>query len=88
MAIPGLFFFIVVFSIIQLVDNVVDEILPMRGFEPRISGVRSDHSTNWATTTAHLLLLFRQPPTKLIPDLYFQFAKFAYFVHSQQFVSQ
>ena len=24
----------------------------MLGFEPRISGVRSDRSTNWATTTA------------------------------------
>ena len=24
----------------------------MTGFEPRTSGIRSDHSTNWATTTA------------------------------------
>ena len=26
--------------------------LPMTGLEPRTSGVGSDHSTNWATTTA------------------------------------
>ena len=25
----------------------------MTGFEPRTSGLRSDRSTNWATTTAH-----------------------------------
>ena len=27
---------------------------PMTGFEPRTSGVRSNHTTNWATTTARL----------------------------------
>ena len=42
------FFFIFVFSIIQFVDKI----LPMSGFEPRISGVGSNRSTNWATTTA------------------------------------
>ena len=26
--------------------------LPMTGFEPRSSGIESDHSANWATTTA------------------------------------
>ena len=26
----------------------------MTGFEPRSSGIRSDHSTNWATTTAQV----------------------------------
>ena len=26
----------------------------MTGFEPQTSGIRSDHSTNWATTTALL----------------------------------
>ena len=25
----------------------------MTGFEPQTSGIRSDRSTNWATTTAH-----------------------------------
>ena len=35
-------FFIFVFSIVQLVD----QILPMSGFKLRISGVRSDRSTN------------------------------------------
>ena len=53
-AIPGLFFFNFVFSIIQLVDKLVDKILSMTGYEPRISDVGSDHSTNWATTTAQL----------------------------------
>ena len=28
----------------------------MTGFEPRTSGIESDHSTNWATTTAQFLL--------------------------------
>ena len=27
-------------------------VLPMTGFEPRISGIRSDRSANWATNTA------------------------------------
>ena len=31
--------------------------LPMAGFELRISGVGSDHSTNWATTTGHVSLI-------------------------------
>ena len=51
-AILGLFFFIFVFSIIHLVDKLVDKILPMMGLKLRISGVRSDRSTNWATTIA------------------------------------
>ena len=29
-----------------------NKFLPMTGFEPRTSGIGSDHSTNWATTTA------------------------------------
>ena len=37
-----LFFFIFVVSIIKLVDNFVDKILLIVGFEPRISGVGSD----------------------------------------------
>ena len=48
MGIPGLFFFIFVFSIVQLADKI----LPMSGLEPRISGVGSDCSTNCTTTTA------------------------------------
>ena len=47
-AIPGLFFFIFVFSNLRLADKT----LPMSGFELRISGVGSNRSTNWATTTA------------------------------------
>ena len=42
------FFIIFVFSIVQLVENI----LPMSGFEPQISGVGSNCSTKWATTTA------------------------------------
>ena len=34
------------------------KILPMNGFEPRTSGVGSNCSTNWATTTARGKLLF------------------------------
>ena len=43
-----LFYSIFTFSILQLVDKI----LPVSGFKPRISGVGSDRSTNWATTTA------------------------------------
>ena len=41
-AIPGLFFFIFIFYIVQLVDKI----LPMSGFEPPIYFVRIDRSTN------------------------------------------
>ena len=36
--------------------NVRFKSLLVYGFEPRTSGIRSDRTTNWATTTAHLLL--------------------------------
>ena len=42
MLFPGLFCFILVFSIAQLVDKI----LPMSGFEPRISDVSSDCYTD------------------------------------------
>ena len=45
-AIPGLFFFIFAFSIIQLVDKLADEFTPMTGFEPQTSGVGRNRSTN------------------------------------------
>ena len=35
--------------------------LPMTGFEPWTSGIRSDRSTNWATTTAHYYYYFLYP---------------------------
>ena len=44
-SIPGLFFFIFVFSI-QLTVNVQYKFLLMTGFEPRTSGIGSDRSTN------------------------------------------
>ena len=40
-----------VFSFVLLVDKI----LPTSGFELRISGVRSDRPTNWATTIAQTL---------------------------------
>ena len=46
-AIPGLLFFIFIFSIAQLGDKV----LLMSWFEPRITGVGSDCATNLTTTT-------------------------------------
>ena len=48
---PGLFFFIFVFSI-QLTEKHQYKFLPMTRFELRTSGVGSNRSTNWATTTA------------------------------------
>ena len=37
---------------IQLTVHVQYKFLPMTGFKPWTSGIRSAHSTNWATTTA------------------------------------
>ena len=31
---------------------MLNKILPMTGVEPRTSGIESDRSTNWATTTS------------------------------------
>ena len=50
-AIPDLVFFIFVF-LVQLTVNVQYNFLPMTGFKLRISGIGSDRSTNWVTTTA------------------------------------
>ena len=50
-----LFFFIFVFS-----TQMFNKSLPMTGFEPRISGVGGDCSTNWATTTTHFNIFFQQ----------------------------
>ena len=66
-AICTLFFFIFVFSIIQLVEKMLGIILLMTGFELQISGVGSDRFTNWATTTA-LIHLMLQPHT--IEDIF------------------
>ena len=54
--ISGLFF-LFVFSI-QLTVNVQYNFLSMTGFELRTSGIGSNHSTNWATTTAQTYFLF------------------------------
>ena len=53
---PASFFFISVFSI-QLTINDQFNFLPMTGFEPRTSGIGSNHSTNWITTTAQVCIV-------------------------------
>ena len=55
-AIPGVFFFIFLFSIHSWQFNIYN-FLPMTGFKPWTSGIVSNCSTNWATTTAHSQLL-------------------------------
>ena len=62
MAIPGLFFFILIFSI-QLTANVQYKFLPMTWFEPQTSGIGSNRSTNWATTAALGMILHRSKDT-------------------------
>ena len=52
---PASFFFIFVFSIHSwqlTIVQYINKFLPMTGFEPPTSGIGSDRSTNWATTTA------------------------------------
>ena len=53
-AIPGLFFFIFVFSI----QSSLNTKLPTTGFELRISGAGRDCSANCATTTAQKYFTF------------------------------
>ena len=64
--ISGIFFFIFVVSI---VIQLVDKILPMLGFEPQISGVGSDRSINWATTSALLAVVI----TSMADDVWVHF---------------
>ena len=61
MAIPGLFFFISVFSIQFTIGKQLNDrykSLPMIGYEPRTSVIESDRSTNWATTIASFFVSF------------------------------
>ena len=51
----GLFLFVFVFTTANINYNQC-KILPMTGFEPRISGIGSDRSANWATTTGTQLI--------------------------------
>ena len=37
-----------------------NKILPMTGVEPQTSGIESNRSTNWATTTSHITILLSQ----------------------------
>ena len=50
---PATFFFIFVISAFNS-KYFRYKILPMTGFEPWASGIRSDHYTDWATTTSQL----------------------------------
>ena len=50
--VASFFFFIFVFSIIQRVDKLVDDILPMTGLEPQISPFGSDRFTTTALRVA------------------------------------
>ena len=59
MAIPGLFFFIFVFSI-QLTVHTQYKVLPMTGFELQTSGIGSDRSTIWATTICLLSTVLKR----------------------------
>ena len=59
-SITASFFLYFRFSI-QLTINVQNKILPMTGFVPRTSGIGSDRSTNWDTTTASYLAGRYQP---------------------------
>ena len=54
-AIPGLFLFFSSFQYSWWQTNVQYKFLPMTGFELRTSSIRSNRSTNWATTTAPTL---------------------------------
>ena len=51
---------------------IMNKFLPMTGFEPRTSGIGSDHSTNWAKTTAQLtrILTLCLIKTLLMVDTY------------------
>ena len=51
---PLFLYFHLFFLNVQLVDKIVLTL----GFEPRISDVRSDRSTNWAITTAQAIKNF------------------------------
>ena len=52
-----LFYFIFAISILKLVQHFM-------GFKPRVFCCGSRRSTNWATTTAHLMLLMRKFVTR------------------------
>ena len=52
----------------------------MTGFEPRTSGIGSDRSTNWATTTAQHIRYFIQP---FASSTYAFIDTFTYFMASQ-----
>ena len=58
--------------------QMFDKSLPMTGFEPRISGVGGNRSTDWATTTAQEQNLLQRETTKTTTHLaqLFTFSRF------------
>ena len=58
------------FCLFNTADNkqMFNKILPMTGVEPWTSGIKSDRSTNWATTTSQSCTNYS--PTKFEPTLY------------------
>ena len=67
LTIPGLFFFIFVFSI-QLTVTVQNKFLPMTGIELPTSGIGSD--CNWVTTTAQNSVRNFFGPTMCASDVF------------------
>ena len=57
--IPSPFFFIFVFSIQLIVNNVQYKLCRRTGFKLQICGVGSDHFTTWAKTTAPCRLMLK-----------------------------
>ena len=60
------------FRLFITVDNkqMFNKILPMTGVKPRTSGIESNRSTNWATTTSQICVLIGVPegvPPNIMP---------------------
>ena len=69
-----LFLYFRLFNTQLIVNNCsnINKFLPMTGFELQTSGIGSDRSTNWATTTAQYLFTFYvYHPTYLYPFCHF-----------------
>ena len=54
---PASFSFIFIFLTVNR-KNALYKFLPMTGFEPQTSNIRSDLSLKWAKTTAHILVSY------------------------------
>ena len=67
-----LFLYFRLFNTQLTVANVqyINKFLPMTGFEPQTFCIRSDCSTNWATTTARLVSIWKEK-TISVSKVYF-----------------